>query len=528
MIRTGKAGSGTYGVVYNAKTSDQKVVAVKRNLVDSNISFSGSIKELDLLNNLRGHPYIVKLISITFGNPFTTPNSPISNRNGFDCKEDYLHFVFENADKDLHRLIYENVIHVCYLKLAMIQLLLGLEYAHAKKIIHRDLKPGNILWFKKKEKSIVKICDFGLSKIKCEQEPSTPKVVTSWYRAPEICARISTYSYNSDLWSLGCIFFEMISKKALLVGCIDDDAELLSRIIGLMPDKDPYVKQLTEKLIIKFKNKPGKNKSWKSQIGLSSKKIDTFNKYPGESATYDNFLDLLSKLLILDPEIRLTATEALKHDFCKPYMNYIKWSRELYPPTPPKEQIIKINKCIERKWAIKLAFIIFNERETLAWYRHRMLFQSIDIFDRYLDYLEKQNKNTEYIETQYAGKYMTRYETQLRYMVCLYVCIKYFTTLLVPISFENLITDEEYKSYKAMLEAEQFEKKLLKEILVFKVYRETLYEAADRLDLKLNEYQIRDILLAYGTSETIETTPSKLLSQILKIDENELDSNQSY
>lgn len=523
MIRTGKAGSGTYGVVYNAKTPDKdnNVVAVKRNLVDSGISFSGSIKELDLLNRLRGHPYIVKLISITFGNPFTTPNSPITKRHGFDCKEDYLHFVFENANKNLHKLIYENVIHICYLKLAMVQLLLGIEYAHAKNVMHRDLKPGNILWFKKGDKSVVKICDFGLSKIKCDQEPSTPKVVTSWYRAPEICARISDYSYKSDLWSLGCIFFEMISKKALLIGCRDDDAELLSRIITIVPKSDPYVKQLTKRLIIKTKNGPGKKKGWKGRINLTKEQIKKFNKYPGETATYDNFLDLLEKLLVLNPENRLNATEALEHDFCKPYNNYIKWCREIYPPITKSEPTIKINKCIERKWAIKLAFIIFNERETLPWFRHRILFQSIDLFDRYLEYLGKQDSDEKYIETEYAGQYMNRYETQLRYMVCLYMCIKFFTTLAVPISFEELITDEEFKTYKAMLEAEQFEKKLIKEVLSFKIYRETVYEAADRKGIKLDEFQLRDILLEYGTSDSIKSTPSELLSSYLDKREQE-------
>ena len=80
MIRTSKMGSGTYGVVYGAKmkNTDETEIAVKRNIVDSDISFSGSIKEMDLLNRLRGHPYIVKLISVSFGNPFITPNSPLS------------------------------------------------------------------------------------------------------------------------------------------------------------------------------------------------------------------------------------------------------------------------------------------------------------------------------------------------------------------------------------------------------------------------------------------------------------------
>jgi len=523
MIKTGKAGSGTYGIVYNAKTPDKDgnvtYVAVKRNFVDSSISFSGSIKELDLLNRLRGHPYIVKLLSISFGNPFTTPNSPLSDRNK-GCKEDYLHFVFEKAEKNLHELIYSRSVHISYIKLAMVQLLLGIEYMHAKNVIHRDIKPSNLLWFTNDNKTMLKICDFGLAKIKTQQEPSTPKVVTCWYRAPEICIRDENYSYSSDMWSVGLVLYEMISRKALLMGVKDNDNRILNKILEYMPrltenDKERYSDYYRSKV---------SRSDWKKKIKLSGKEIKEFNKYPGNGANYNQYLDLIDKLIIINPDERLTATQALSHPFFEPYQEFIQWCRDNYSPVCKEEPKIYIIDCIERRWATKIAFVVFNGRSGLEWYKHRIIFQSIDLFDRYLFYLENQDlpgiflvgkAQNQIKETKYSGKYMTRYETQLRYVVCLYICIKYFTTLSIPISFEDLAT-EEYKTYKALIEAEEFEQKILKDVVEFKMYRETIYEAADRLDINLDEYKTRDLLLAYGTCETKkDITPSELLEILL-------------
>lgn len=391
----------------------------------------------------------------------------------------------------------------------MLQILLSLEYMHSKNVIHRDIKPSNVLWFRKQEKSVVKLCDFGLSKVKTDQDPSTPRVVTCWYRSPEICVKDPNYSYVSDVWSVGCLFYEMVSKKALLMGCKDNNREILETIYKKLPEIDDYGKRMAEKNNMVL----GTNSTWKTMINLSDSEIEKFNEYPGDGATYDDFLDLLEKMMVMNPENRINASDALKHKFFKPYTNYIQWCHEIYPPVEKSEPEIKIINCIERKWATKLAFVVFDSRDKLPeWYKHRILFQSIDLFDRYLEHLQ-QTVETTNIETEYVGKWMTRYESQLRYVVCLYMSIKYFTTLSIPISFEELAT-EEYKTYEAMLKAEEFEKKMIRDVLSFKIYRETVYESADRLDRKLDEYQIRDLLVAYGICEDKDgVKPSGLLQE---------------
>lgn len=525
MIRIGKLGEGTYGSTYEVKPNkkDKVQMAVKRNIIDATVSFSGSLRELDLLNRLRGHPYVVKLLSVTFGNPFICPNSPIAEKRGKDYKEDYLHFVFEKGDQNLHQVIYEKKIHVCYLKLSMLQILLAVEYMHAKGVIHRDIKPANLLWFVQDGKSSVKLCDFGLSKVFSMQEASSPYVVTCWYRAPEICCKNKNYSYASDIWSLGCVFLEMISRSPLLLGMKDDNDKLVSKIIASLPipPTEQEIREITKNYSIALTKETNydkiniKRKPWREQIGLKPEEIEEFNKYPGGTATYDNYLDLLDKMLQLDPKKRMTASELLSHPFFSPYIEIIKWCRDLYPAVSKSEPTIEIFDCIERRWASKLAFMIFNGQTSLSWYKHRIVFQSLDLFDRYLCYL-KENQGTKdlLIETHLSGKYLSRYNTHLRYMVCLYMSIKYFTTLSSPVPFQDLATDD-YKTPEAMQEAEEFEQKMLKEILKFKIYRETVLEAADRFDKVLTDLQVRDLLFAYGTSSSHISTTSTLLKVYL-------------
>ncbi len=525
MIRTGKAGKGTYGIVYNAETTDihKRKVAVKRNIIDPSVNFSGSIKELDLLNRVKNHPYIVKLLSVSYSNPFSIPNSPISRSGNYNLREDYLHFIFEQADTNGHVLIYGNGVHIGYLKLAMVQMFLGIEYMHAKNVIHRDIKPANLLWFVNKDnKTSIKLCDFGLAKVYTKQGPMTPRVVTSWYRAPEICASDPNYTFSSDIWSAGCILFEMLSKKPLLQGSEDNNIKLLSKIIGTIPNVSfDDINKITNglKITLTADASPRYRKTMKEMFNLPNDKIKEFNEYPNKGAKYEDFIDLLEHILVLDYDKRYTCKEILKHKFFEPYQSIINWSRKHYPPIKERSPHITIIPCNERRWACKIAFIIFNARakkNVAPWYKHRIIFQSIDMFDRYIVYMDVNNNNTKLTESK-QGKYISRYQAELRFLVCMYICIKYFTTLQTPISFTTLASDN-YKSEKAMIEAEEFEKKMIREVLNLTIYRNTIYETLDNLPMKVNDYQIRDLLWNYGRikKKMDNITPLDLYNTLVK------------
>jgi serine/threonine protein kinase len=95
----------------------------------------------------------------------------------------------------------------------------GVAYLHKNRIIHRDIKPDNILI---NNQGILKLADFGLAReIQGENTPLTARVVTRWYRAPEICLTDPHYSYVSDVWSIGCVFAEILSKKVLFESASD-------------------------------------------------------------------------------------------------------------------------------------------------------------------------------------------------------------------------------------------------------------------------------------------------------------------
>jgi serine/threonine protein kinase len=505
MIKTGKAGQGTYGVVYTAKPAQNQGVevpplAIKRNLVDLSCNFTGSIKELDMLAKVKGHPYIVDLMQVSFGNPFV--NGALSPREQY--RDDKIHFVFEQANLDGHKMIHTRKdnpwwsIHA--IKRFTVQLLLGVEYMHAKGIIHRDIKPANTLIFGNPNNPTIKLCDFGLSKPYTLQGPQTPRVITSWYRAPEVCLN-NYYDYKADMWSLGCTLFEMYSRKPF-IRTQDNNMEIINAILSVIPYRvDPKVitrmfSQSGQQIGMPNMSKSGK-KTMDQLLGFSVQSRIEMNRSPG---SYEELLPLLLGLLSFDPNSRLTATQALNLPFFDGYRQHIEQVRAQFAPQPNPLPTLSVVDCNERKWACQVAFMLFNNRNVLPWYRHRVIFQAIDLFDRYLEWARVNNKfNTKIVETKTVGRLHTSQETEARFLVCLYIAIKYFTTMETMMSYHDLATAP-YKTREALLVAEEFETLMIKEVCqpFGCIYRETVLESADAFGDKLDEHNIRDLLMVYG------------------------------
>jgi glycogen synthase kinase 3 beta len=183
----------------------------------------------------------------------------------------------------------------------MYQLLNGLKCIHQKNIAHRDLKPENVLL---STKGIIKICDFGSSKVLDPLGKNTPYIVSRYYRAPELMLCLTKYTTAIDVWAAGCIMAELFLLMPLFKGKSEGDQLFaIFRIMGSMNGEE-----LGE---------------YKQRVPFDPSLFDSFGKFKRVNLKElfrvvndkNNFLDLLLKMLAYLPEKRITASEALKHPF---------------------------------------------------------------------------------------------------------------------------------------------------------------------------------------------------------------------
>ncbi|CAL0310705.1 unnamed protein product [Lupinus luteus] len=299
-------GKGSYGVVCAAiDTHTGGKVAIKKihNVFEHISDAVRVLRELKLLRLLR-HPDIVEIKRIML---------PPSKR---DFKDIYV--VFELMESDLHKVIKANddLTHE-HLQFFIYQMLRALKYMHTANVYHRDLKPKNIL---ANANCKLKICDLGLARVSFSDEPSivfwTDYVATRWYRAPELCGSFSSkYTPAIDIWSIGCIFAEVLRGKPLFPG--KNVVHQLVLITDLLGTPSPEI-------IKGFRN----GKVRKCLTDMKKKLPVPFEKkFPNADPLA---LRLLQRLLAFDPKDRPTAQEALADPFFK---NLAKVERE--PSCPP-------------------------------------------------------------------------------------------------------------------------------------------------------------------------------------------------
>lgn len=173
-------------------------------------------------------------------------------------------------------------------KCLLLQLLDGMAYLHSNYIIHRDLKVSNLLLT---DKGCLKIADFGLARtIGTPPKPLTPRVVTLWYRGPELLFGCRVYSMALDMWAVGCIFCELLSNKPLFPGKSDtNQIEQITKLLGTPNDTIwPGYSSMPILKSISLKNQPYNNLKlkyhWLSDAG--GKLINDFLTYnPDERIT---------------------------------------------------------------------------------------------------------------------------------------------------------------------------------------------------------------------------------------------------
>jgi serine/threonine protein kinase len=265
-----KLGEGGFGIVFFAiDVKENRQVALKKfrtRRVQDGMNYN-TIQEIRQLSEL-SHPNIVRSLGV------------FRNRNS-------LYLATEFLPVSLHSLIYPNVLNPPLIKSCLKMILDAVAYLHSNGIMHRDLKPQNMLFT---ESGVLKLIDFGLSiDVPCDFGELMCQVVTESYKAPELCYGSKSYGPGVDVWSVGCVFAEMILGRTLFTQ--GNDFQQLQQMANLLGPLDANG-------FLKFRPK-------ETLRPLS----DVF-----EGVSEDT-VDLLAQMIRLNPEERISAADALAHSY---------------------------------------------------------------------------------------------------------------------------------------------------------------------------------------------------------------------
>ncbi|UYV81180.1 CDK10 [Cordylochernes scorpioides] len=287
FVKKERIGEGTYGIVYQAFdkrnniTVALKMIRMEKEKDGMPIS---ALREITLLQNLK-HPNIVNMTEVVAGAGITD-----------------IFIVMEYCEHDLATLLdskERTPFTESHIKCIMLQVLTGLDYLHSNFIVHRDLKVSNLLLT---DKGVVKIADFGLArKYSIPEKPMTPKVVTLWYRAPELLLQSAIHTTAIDIWAAGCVLGELLLHKPLFPG--KSELHQLDLVINMMGTPSEAIwkgfNQLPGVANFNLKHQPYNN--LKHAFGFLS-----------EAGVF-----LLNTMLVYDPRTRATASSCLESSYFK-------------------------------------------------------------------------------------------------------------------------------------------------------------------------------------------------------------------
>ncbi|KAF2461515.1 kinase-like domain-containing protein [Lineolata rhizophorae] len=281
-----KLGEGTYATVFKGRNRQTgELVALKEIHLDSEEGTpSTAIREISLMKELK-HENIVNLHDVIH-------------------TENKLMLVFEYMDKDLKKYMDSRgdrgQLDPLTIKSFMHQLLRGIAFCHENRVLHRDLKPQNLLI---NNKGQLKLADFGLARaFGIPVNTFSNEVVTLWYRAPDVLLGSRTYNTSIDIWSAGCIMAEMYTGRPLFPGTTNEDQlQKIFRLMGTPSERSwPGISQFPE-------YKPNFHVYATQDLRLILPQIDQLG------------LSLLSSMLQLRPEMRISANQALQHPWFADY-----------------------------------------------------------------------------------------------------------------------------------------------------------------------------------------------------------------
>ncbi|KAL5008683.1 hypothetical protein ScPMuIL_014264 [Solemya velum] len=281
----GKKGEGTFSEVLKCqKINDGSYWACKKmkQTYDS-IEQVNNLREVQAMRRLSPHANILELQEVIF-----------------DKKSGTLVLICELMDMNIYELIRGKRHYLPERKVRhyMYQLMKSIDHMHRNGIFHRDVKPENILI----KEDVLKLADFGSCRSVYSKQPYTEYISTRWYRAPECLLTDGYYTYKMDMWSTGCVFFEVLSLRPLFPG--SNEVDQIAKIHDILGTPDPAV-------LNKMKKSRGMNFNFPSKKGSGLEKMLTH--------VTSEAIDLIYKMCTYDPDERISAKQAIRHPYFKEY-----------------------------------------------------------------------------------------------------------------------------------------------------------------------------------------------------------------
>lgn len=289
-------GNGSFGVVTEARCLETgDLVAIKKVLQDPRYKN----RELDIMKELN-HPNIVKLLDYFY--------TEVEDRAGGGTSR-FLNVVMEFIPETVYRVMKTFVrnthtLPFILVKLYTYQMCRSLGYLHALGICHRDVKPQNLLVDYRTH--VLKLCDFGSAKRLVPGEQSVAYICSRFYRAPELMLGANEYTTAIDIWSIGCVLGELLLGRPLFAG--ETSVDQLVKIIQVLGTPTRCQMSAMNPNYVEFRFPDVKPRDWRSVFASHQCAND------GDKS-FEQAVDLMSKLLRYEPDQRLLPLEALAHEF---------------------------------------------------------------------------------------------------------------------------------------------------------------------------------------------------------------------
>jgi hypothetical protein len=304
-----------------------------------------------------------------------------------------------------------------------------------------------------------------------KQDKKNCNVITSWYRPPEVAIKYEYYDYKADIWSLGCIFFEIISRTVFCQVIKDDSQEILRTILENLPQtptSDDYRKVTMQNLSNKIFSPCNLRKLTHRSLTMRFSLVK--NALERVSICYSELCDFIESTLQLNWEKRPSTYQLLQFPLFRNFSG-----KNINCPNICWQQHVMFRPCSERNYFVDICKKFFNS-VTYGYVNWRMIFQAFSLLDRYFLLVPDISHN--YVETE------------IRFYICLYISYKYFSDCQ-PSAFED------FYNFKDLDYVKQFEGYLIYQILKLNIYQPTLYEIFDDFEYALTEKDNTYLLYLY-------------------------------